>query len=70
MAIDQAMAVPKGRLVGVAYLSAFVEEMKASGFLAATLARHKIEGRQLEHWPVRWVARRVEASAMPIRCRG
>ena len=36
MAIEQAMGVPKGRDVG--YLRAFVEEMKASGFVARALA--------------------------------
>ena len=44
MVINQAMATPKGRLAGASYLSAFVEEMKASGFVAAALARHGIEG--------------------------
>ncbi len=36
MAIEQAMGVPKGRDVG--YLRTFVEEMKASGFVARALA--------------------------------
>jgi polar amino acid transport system substrate-binding protein len=44
MAIEQAMGVPKGRLAAQAWLSGFVEEMKASGFVAAALARHGIEG--------------------------
>ncbi|MEO8305553.1 MAG: ABC transporter substrate-binding protein [Betaproteobacteria bacterium] len=44
MVINQAMATPKGRTAGVAYLAAFVEEMKASGFVVAALARHGIEG--------------------------
>jgi polar amino acid transport system substrate-binding protein len=44
MVINQAMVVPKGRPAGAAYLTSFVEEMKASGFVAAALARHKIEG--------------------------
>ena len=44
MVINQAMATPKGRLAGARYLDAFVEEMKASGFVAAALARHGIEG--------------------------
>jgi polar amino acid transport system substrate-binding protein len=37
--IRQAMATPKGRAAGFAYLRAFVEEMKASGFVAAALER-------------------------------
>ena len=44
MEIRQAMAVPKGRAAGAAYVTAFVEEMKASGFIAEALRRHGIEG--------------------------
>jgi polar amino acid transport system substrate-binding protein len=39
MAIQQAMGTPKGRTAAVAYLRAFVEEMKASGFVADALKR-------------------------------
>jgi polar amino acid transport system substrate-binding protein len=38
MAIEQAVAIPKGRLAGARYLSGFVEAMKASGFVARALA--------------------------------
>lgn len=44
MVIRQAMAVPKGRDAGHRYVEAFVEEMKASGFVAQALAWHGIEG--------------------------
>ena len=44
MVINQAMGTPKGRAAGAKYLRTFVEEMKASGFVAAALARHGIEG--------------------------
>jgi polar amino acid transport system substrate-binding protein len=45
MVIQQAMGTPKGRgSAAAACLAAFVEEMKASGFVAAALARHGIEG--------------------------
>jgi polar amino acid transport system substrate-binding protein len=44
MVIRQAMAVPKGRAAGARYVDAFVEEMKASGFVAQALARHNIQG--------------------------
>jgi polar amino acid transport system substrate-binding protein len=44
MVINQAMGLPKGRDAGARYLAAFIEEMKASGFVAAALARHGIEG--------------------------
>jgi polar amino acid transport system substrate-binding protein len=44
MVIDQAMGMARGREAGARYLTAFVEEMKASGFVAEALARHGIEG--------------------------
>jgi polar amino acid transport system substrate-binding protein len=37
--IRQAIAMPKGRAAGAAYLRAFVEEMKANGFVADALKR-------------------------------
>jgi polar amino acid transport system substrate-binding protein len=42
--IEQAMGVPKGRTAAQAWLSAYIEEMKASGFVAEALRRHRIEG--------------------------
>ena len=39
MIIEQAMATPKGRAAGAEYLSQFIDEMKASGFVAAALER-------------------------------
>ena len=39
MAIEQAMGTPRGRDAGARYLREFVEEMKASGFVAAGLQR-------------------------------
>ena len=45
MVIRQAMGVPKAKGdEAAAYLSMFVEDMKASGFVAASLARHQIAG--------------------------
>lgn len=44
MIIEQAMGVPKGRLAAQAWLSRFVEEMKANGFVADALRRHQIQG--------------------------
>jgi polar amino acid transport system substrate-binding protein len=44
MEIRQAMALPKGRADGVAYLRSFVEEMKASGFIAESLRWHGVDG--------------------------
>jgi len=45
MVIEQAMGLPAGRGdAGLAALAAFVENAKASGFVAAALARHRIEG--------------------------
>ena len=44
MVIQQAMGVPKGRTAAQAWLSAYIEEMKANGFVAGALQRHRIEG--------------------------
>ncbi len=45
MVIQQAMGTPKGRgPEAAAYLAAYVEAQKASGFVAEALARHHIEG--------------------------
>jgi len=44
MVINQAMGMRLGRAAGAQYLRAFVEDMKASGFVAAALRRHGIEG--------------------------
>jgi polar amino acid transport system substrate-binding protein len=44
-AVQQAMGTPRGRdEAGFAYLSAFVEEMKASGFVAERIAAHGVVG--------------------------
>ncbi|HYR34601.1 MAG TPA: ABC transporter substrate-binding protein [Burkholderiales bacterium] len=39
MVIEQAMAVPRGRPLAARYLREFVDEMKASGFVAASLQK-------------------------------
>ena len=45
MVIEQAMGTPKGRgQVAADSLRAFVEDMKASGFVADALSRHGIQG--------------------------
>ena len=44
MAINQAMGMPRGREAGAKYLAGFVEEMKASGFVADALTRNRIVG--------------------------
>jgi polar amino acid transport system substrate-binding protein len=44
MVIEQAMGVPKGRTAAQAWLIGFVEEMKASGFVASSLQRHGVDG--------------------------
>lgn len=44
MVINQAMGTPIARAAAGDYLKAFIEEMKASGFVAASLARHGIQG--------------------------
>jgi polar amino acid transport system substrate-binding protein len=45
MVIRQAMGCPRGRGEAAArYLTGYVEDMKASGFVAAALQRHGISG--------------------------
>ena len=44
MVIEQAMGVPKGRTAAQAWLSGFIEEMKATGYVAGALQRHGIQG--------------------------
>jgi polar amino acid transport system substrate-binding protein len=45
MVIEQAMGIPSARSdAALQALAAFVERAKASGFVAAALARHRIEG--------------------------
>ena len=45
MVIQQAMGLPRSRGAEAAnFLSAFVEEMKATGFVADAMARHEIKG--------------------------
>jgi len=44
MVIEQVLGVPKERAAAQAWLSGFIEEMKASGFVAEALRRHGIEG--------------------------
>ncbi len=45
MVIEQAMGLPKSRGPAAAeFLDRFVEEMKANGFVARSLARHRIDG--------------------------
>jgi len=45
MVIEQAMGMPRSRSQeGAAFLARFVEDMKASGFVAQAMQRHRIEG--------------------------
>ena len=44
MAIGQGSGVPKGRERARQYLAAFIEDVKASGFVAASMERHGIKG--------------------------
>jgi polar amino acid transport system substrate-binding protein len=44
MVIEQAVGVPKGRIAAQRWLARFIEDMKASGFVASALRRHGIEG--------------------------
>jgi polar amino acid transport system substrate-binding protein len=45
MVIEQAMGLPKTRSPEAqAYLKQFVEDLKASGFVSQSMARHNIQG--------------------------
>jgi polar amino acid transport system substrate-binding protein len=44
MVINQAMGTPISRAAAGEYLRAFIDEMKATGFVAASLDRHGIKG--------------------------
>ena len=44
MVIQQAMGMAKGKPAGEQFLAAFVEDMKASGFVAQSLQQHHING--------------------------
>lgn len=44
MVINQAMGVPKGRPKAVEFISQFIAQMKASGFIQNAIKRHQIEG--------------------------
>jgi polar amino acid transport system substrate-binding protein len=44
MVINQAMAVPRGREAAARYVRDFIEEMKATGFVAQALVRNHVEG--------------------------
>jgi len=43
-AVQQAMGTPKKNTAGAAFLHDFVEEAKASGFIASLIERHKVNG--------------------------
>ena len=43
-AVQQAVGTPKARTASAAFLAAFVEEAKASGLVAALIARHGVHG--------------------------
>lgn len=44
MVINQAIGIPLGRAEGKRYVAAFIEEMKAGGFVLRSLQRHNIQG--------------------------
>lgn len=44
MVIEQAMGMPRGRDAGLAYAKEFIEEMKASGFVARALEKSGVRG--------------------------
>jgi len=47
MAINQAMGTPRSRESGARYLRAFIDDLKATGFVAQAFARNRIDGASL-----------------------
>src|SRR5207237_195266 len=43
-AVQQAAGTPKGRPAGAQYLGAFIEDSKATGLVARTIAKHNVRG--------------------------
>jgi polar amino acid transport system substrate-binding protein len=43
-AVQQAAGTPQGRPAGAAYLRAFIEDIKATGLVARTIAKHNVRG--------------------------
>jgi polar amino acid transport system substrate-binding protein len=43
-AVQQAAGTPKGRPVGAQYLCAFIEDIKSTGLVARTIAKHNVRG--------------------------
>ena len=43
-AVQQAIGIPTGRLVGLKYLREFVEDIKASGLVARTIEKNRVRG--------------------------
>lgn len=44
MVVNHGLGTPSNRPAAAAYLKAFVEEMNASGFVARSIARHRVQG--------------------------
>jgi polar amino acid transport system substrate-binding protein len=44
MVVEQSVASPKGRDTGALYIREFIEDVKASGFVARSLEQHRVRG--------------------------
>jgi polar amino acid transport system substrate-binding protein len=44
MTVNHGLGVPRERPAAAEYVKAFVEEMKASGFVARSIERHGVHG--------------------------
>jgi polar amino acid transport system substrate-binding protein len=42
--VNHGLGTPRARSAGAAYLKAFVEDMNASGFIARSIAQHRVQG--------------------------
>ncbi len=44
MTVNHGLGTPRARSAGAAYLKAFVEDLNASGFIARSIERHRVQG--------------------------
>ena len=66
MTINQAMAVPKGRDAGARYVRDFIEEMKATGFVAQALC--PAQASTAQRWPVPTTRGRAQPRRGALAC--
>ena len=69
-AVQQAIGTARKNAAGAAFLRSFVEEAKASGFVARLIERHKVRGLRSRHRLTAHDVRCAWARQPAARCRG